>query len=345
MACYSPLLGSQTAYNEKGKRPVHVYSYEVDMQKRFDPEKNPGVEVIRLPCGQCIGCRLDKAKEWAARCYHEAAMHKENSFITLTYNDQNLPEDRSIDKKHLQNFFKKFRKHIRLPGIMPLFDKAMRIQYYKAKWHKNYGKSKVAYAEKPIRYYSCGEYGEEKNRPHYHIILFGHTFKDQELIHHDAKSVYQNKFKVNNNHSLYTSKLLEQLWAKGFVTIGEVNEQSAGYVARYCTKKITGEMAKEHYQGREPEFALMSRMPGIGKTWYDQFKTDVYPKDYFTIKGQKYQPSRYYDTLLERKDPELMAELKAERRKKSIQLQDWKPRLIAREKVKQLQTKSLVRGL
>lgn len=99
-----------------------------------------------LPCGQCIGCRLERSRQWAIRCMHEADMHEDNCFITLTYNEENLPKNRSLQLEDFQNFMKRLRK---------------------------------AYDHK-IRFFHCGEYGEKLGRPHYHALLFGHDFKDRE---------------------------------------------------------------------------------------------------------------------------------------------------------------------
>lgn len=238
------------------------------------------------PCGGCIGCRLDKAQQWSIRMMHEMQCHDEGCFITLTYNNENLPEDRSLSKDELQKFFKLLRMHL-------------------VRKHKG----------KEVRYYACGEYGSNGTiRPHYHAILFGHEFQDKELLRHGGPKRCKNPFKQGPDHSLYTSKTLEKIWSKGFVTIGDVSLESCGYVARYCLKKIYGEPALDHYQGRTPEFALMSRRPGIGQPWFDKFRSDVYPKDFVTVKGRKCRPPRYYDYLLEKNNSQLLEDLKEKRR-------------------------------
>jgi hypothetical protein len=113
-----------------------------------------------------------------------------------------------------------------------------------------------------IRFYACGEYGETTRRPHYHAILFNCGFPDA-LVHS----------KNNRGELLYTSADLGALWDNGQHLIGDVTFASAAYVARYCVKKVSGEKADEHYSvfdadgvihERLPEFALMSRRPGIG---------------------------------------------------------------------------------
>jgi len=246
------------------------------------------------PCGMCKGCRIDASKNWAVRCYHEAMLHEENCFITLTYNDENLPEKKSVSKKEMSKFMKKLRKEI--------------------------------YPQK-VRFFGAGEYGET-NRPHYHLLLFGYNFDDRYIFRTAQRSIFTRNGidkhrKTKGNSDLYRSETLEKIWNKGFSTIGEANYESAAYVARYVCKKIIqtpqskkleGDKIKEHYGDRETEFALMSRMPGIGKEWLERYLRDVYPKDFVTIKGRKYRPPRYYDEYLKKCKPKEMIEIKKKRR-------------------------------
>lgn len=266
-------------------------------------------EPVKVPCGHCLNCRLERARQWAVRCVHEASLHDENSFITLTYNKEHLPKDMSVRKSEMQDFMRKLR--------------------YK-------------YAEKKIRFYGCGEYGEKLGRPHYHICLFGIDFDDKVLLY--KQFGHKRRFKVGFDFSLYTSKKLEDVWSKGFVTIGELNSYTAGYTARYCMKRITGLKAAGHYNGRLPEFALMSRKPGIAYEWFKNFKGDVYPKDFFTIRGKRQKPPRFYDYLLEKAEPELLKKIK-EKREDNIKESVHGLRLRQMEKYKELVIKNLKRNL
>lgn len=223
-----------------------------------------------VPCGKCIGCKTDKSNEWASRCFHEAKMHTENCFLTLTYDDDHQPEGGTLVKDHVQKFIKDLRN-----SIYP----------------------------KQVRYYLAGEYGEKLNRPHYHVLLFGYNFPDCELLLNNRKQGQQ----------LFQSKMLSELWDKGFSTVGHFDLASAKYVAAYTAKKITGEKAPDHYQGRLPEFALMSKKPGIGHDWFLKHTSDVYPKDFFTIQGIRHRPPRYYDNLMEKKRPKTLEKVKTKR--------------------------------
>jgi hypothetical protein len=180
---------------------------------------------------------------------HEAAMHDENCFLTLTYDDKYLPPGGSLDR-----------------AAFPLFMKRLR---------------KAIYPQK-VRYFHVGEYGETRNRPHYHALLFGFDPVDKAL------------FSVREGFPVFTSALLRETWPFGLHELGSVTEQSAMYVARYVQKKMTGSWAKLKYGDREPEYGTMSRNPGIGARWIDAFKSEVFPSDAVVVRGGLFMPPRYY---------------------------------------------------
>lgn len=219
---------------------------------------------MKVPCGCCIGCRMDRARDWGTRIALEASCHDESSFLTLTYSQDSYPVDGSVSVRDLQLFFKRLRKSIE---------------------------------PKKVRYYACGEYGDRSSRAHYHVILFGHQFEDLKRWR-QAKS----------GHLLYRSEALEALWPFGHCEIGTVTRESGGYVARYCLKKIGGAPAAEHYTRPHPvtgllvevtpEFALMSRRPGIGQPWLDKFESDAFPSSFITINGKKVPVPRFFKNKL-----------------------------------------------
>ncbi len=223
---------------------------------------------LRVPCGQCTACRIARSKEWALRCIHEAQLHSENCFLTLTYAPEHLPEDGSLCYRDFQLFFKRLRK--------------------------KFGSG--------IRFYMCGEYGEKLSRPHYHAIIFGFDFKDKVL------------WKKKRDFPLHVSEDLNALWRKGYCIIGDVSYESAAYVARYILKKWTGDAAEAHYNGKVPEFTRMSRRPGIARKWFEQYKGDIYPKDYYSIGKKKLRPPKYYDYLYDLEDSEAMRTIKDKRK-------------------------------
>lgn len=194
-------------------------------------------------CGQCMECRLSYSREWAIRMTHESRMHAASCFLTLTYDSQYLPPHGQLLKRDLQLFFKRLRKIIG-----------------------------------PFRYVACGEYGELRRRPHFHVALFGHDFSHDRLVYSSGV----------NGDALYTSNTLDKAWQKGISTIGGLTFESCAYIARYITKRISGIGASPLPLGIDPlsgecvmpnpEFLLCSRRPGIGDGWYNKFfMVDVMP--------------------------------------------------------------------
>lgn len=242
----------------------------------FSERLAPDGRSLTLPCGRCVGCRLERSRQWAVRCVHESKLHEANSFITLTYDDDHLPIDRSLNYEHFQRFIKRLRKR-----------------------HK-------------VRFYMCGEYGEQFDRPHFHACIFGYDFVSDRVV-----------WKRSNGFTLFRSPELEALWPYGFTTVAEFNFETAAYTARYIMKKITGDLAPEHYRyvdpdtgeifDRVPEFNRMSLKPGIGGHFFDRFHCDVFPHDYVVVNGSKAKPPRYYDKMLQRMDEETFDFIKEER--------------------------------
>lgn len=261
MVCYKPLQAFYVVDQVTGERSPLRFDFGLNAR-----ESN--CQHVEVPCGQCIGCRLDRSQMWAMRIVHEAQMHDKNSFVTLTYSPENLPKNRSLNVEDFQLFMKRLRK---------------RIEPIK------------------VRYFTCGEYGENNHRPHYHICLFGYDFPDK--VYHRGTS----------DQPLYTSQELDSLWTYGFSLIGRLNFQTASYVARYCVKKVTGKAAKSWYGDRKPEFALMSRKPGLGREWYDKYSTDCFPSDYLIVEGRPVPVPRYYDELYRLDHPDLFRSIKERR--------------------------------
>lgn len=188
---------------------------------------------------------------------HEASLYDDNCFVTLTYDDEHLPRYGSLVVKHLQDFNKRLREWSR----------------------ERRGRS--------FRFYACGEYGENLERPHYHILFFDLDFKDKKFWRYSE-----------TGERLYRSDVLESKWTFGHSEIGSVTFESAQYVGKYVTKKITGDDAALHYGYRIPEFATMSKRPGIGKPFFDKYMRDMYPNDFVVVNGRKCKPPRTYDRWL-----------------------------------------------
>nr|QJB20565.1 MAG: replication initiator protein [Microvirus sp.] len=276
----------------------------------FSERLAPDGRSLNLPCGRCVGCRLERSRQWAVRCVHESKSHEANSFITLTYDDDHLPSDRSLNYEHFQRFIKRLRKR-----------------------HK-------------VRFYMCGEYGDEFDRPHFHACIFGYDFAGDRVV-----------WKRNNGFTLFRSQELEALWPYGFTTVAEFNFETAAYTARYIMKKITGDLAEDHYRyvdpdtgeifDRVPEFNRMSLKPGIGGHFYDRFSSDIFPHDYVVVNGVRAKPPRYYDKMLKRFDEETFDFIKEEREYKASlnRLDNTFDRLGVKEQVAVARISTLKRSL
>jgi len=262
MQCYTPLDAVKTV------------SGGVSFDVRQD-----GVS-IKLPCGQCIGCRLRRSYEWAVRAQHEASMHPLNCVITLTYATEHLPYRSSLDYSHFQKFMKRFRKKLG-PQV-------------------------------PVQYMCAGEYGELDWRPHFHACIFGVDFLDKT------------QWKRTKAGSLiYRSTLLEKLWPMGHSSVGELNFQSAAYVARYNMKKQTGFRAKAHYMRVDqetgecywltPEFFHPSLKRPIGKSWLQKYHSEVYPHDRVISQGKEVRVPRSYDRWYKEINPDMLREVSLDR--------------------------------
>lgn len=127
----------------------HFYTSSSSAKYDVDYHSRNTSQVFTVPCSKCIGCRQDHARNWSIRCYHESLYHTRSCFVTLTYNDSNLPSDFNLERDDLTKFMKRLRKR--------------------------YGEG--------IRYIACGEYGDRYGRPHYHILLFGLDFTDLKYFH------------------------------------------------------------------------------------------------------------------------------------------------------------------
>lgn len=239
--------------------------------------KNPQTgEHIQVPCGHCINCLADMQAEWATRMTMElkSNLSRPAVFVTLTYNDENLPTEEvnyktgeiyqkpSVVKEHVQQFMKSLRTKI--------------SRYQKRGIWKGYNG--------PLKYFFTSEYGPEHGRPHYHGIIYGLTKKDANLIN--------------------------EIWNKGFTYLGDVNEKTIMYCAKYCCKPIEctpypdrkGYFDNEKWMDdngiRRKPFRLMSTK--LGANYCDSPSNlrfhfrDIFKNNYLRVGKQKKKMPRYF---------------------------------------------------
>lgn len=282
MPCYGPMVAlPMPGKTQKGKTPFKFIGKASSIFSRTFNHKG----AILCSCKQCVGCRLESSRQWAARIMHETKFHTDACFLTLTYDEDKLPETYtdygpvfgSLVPDDLSGFFKRLRA---------------RYQYY--------GKEK-------IKYFACGEYGDRTNRPHYHAVIFGPVGvhgADSERVEEEFSRSGGRQF----SHSDFSSS-----WEFGLHRFSEVTFESAAYVARYILKKVSGVSAEDAYGDLRPEFARMSK--GLGADHFETWKSDIYPSDQVVFPGRgAFLPPAYYDRLLERADPKLFAKVKEARK-------------------------------
>lgn len=340
MQCYTPMIRvyqeadreTREFYKNKGLTlEQHVIPRE-EVQKRLHANENYFTGIKRLnkenaekgilwryqliPCRHCFACSLNYSAEWGTRIMCECKQYEHNYFVTLTYSEKYLPIEEKLSlgewefendgtwtgtlvPDHVQDFIKRLRRY---------------LQY-----NKNHT---------DMKYYLCGEYGEENGRPHYHLILINCPL--------DTKQFY--KFKVDENYKPHwRSKELERLWSVrkdgkritrntkpeeieqiGIVDVAEVEWNSAAYVARYCAKKWNKQADPLEYisMGKRPEFVRMS--DNIGLDYYNEHKHEIYKTDAMITKTMKgvatVKPPKAWDKRLEKELPELFDKIKEHRK-------------------------------
>jgi hypothetical protein len=217
---------------------------------------------------------------------HEAKLHERNVFTTFTYADDKLPLHGSLHYPHFQGFMHRLRAHV------------------------NYKCPKEQRTR--VRFFCAGEYGSKSARPHYHALIFNYQPADLRLYGEDGPN------------ALYTSSVMDSLWTHGETKSGALTFESAAYCARYCIDKVTGDQSEAHYRvvtdfstgemhSLVPEFAIMSRRPGIGAGWFSKYHSDVYPHGKCVVNGREVNPPKFYDRMFERVDELAMQRLRDQR--------------------------------
>lgn len=336
IGCYHPMSGIWTGlYTEKGKKDYAIiraslnsypeHSFKIVFKGRDYDSKvlnynREFTDIIPIPCGTCIGCRLDYAKEWAVRCLNEAKYSANNYFLTLTYDDEHLPAHSSLKKRDLQLFIKRLRKYMSDRG------------------HQG------------VRFFACGEYGDKGHRPHYHILLFNCPFDDLKYL--STTSIGDKLFYSTALTKLWTYGFN----SLGEVNI-ETCAYTARYVLKKH-KGIYSKYYEDNFI--EPEFIVMSRKPGIGYKYFEEKKESIYKSDEVIYRNsenlaQIVKPCAYYDKLYDSINPSRLEKVKESRKERAVihrdnilkntEFKNDHDYLLYAEKLKKEQCKLLRRGL
>lgn len=236
-------------YDRKPEKGIQKKLFEMGYFKFYE-----------VPCGKCEVCQTEKSKEWATKAWCEGQMWENSCFITLTYDNEHLPEDRKLHRSDIQKFWKDLRYHLyketkKAQEIDLTQERMMLEEIYSTPLEDIFGKNARRKNRYPIRYLNCGEYGPATKRPHYHAQIWNFIPCDLKLYKKDKRG-----------HELFNSEKLSKIWKKGFVVVEYANEATAAYVARYCTKKYkrTKEEKERMKKKKQLEFIGASSLGFIG---------------------------------------------------------------------------------
>lgn len=305
MPCFHPLSAYQRVTpGPNGKREI-IFSETVARTVPTTP--------LTLPCGRCVGCRLDRAKGWALRCAHEATLWPCSSFLTLTYAPEHLPSGGTLQKSDFQKFMKRLRK---------------------------------ALDGRRVSYYMCGEYGSKGDRPHYHCILFGEDFLfDRVAISRKRGVTLYRSPTLDRLWGLGFASIGSVTFQSAAYVARYCLKKITGDAAEEHYARVNTETGEIY--SVVPEFNQMSLKPGIGRGWFEAYSEDVYPDDFCIVEGRKVRSPRYYDRLLEKSNPGLLEKVKKARKAKAKELKaDQSPeRLKVRERVLESKVSKLTRSV
>lgn len=315
MTCYHPKYRIEVTGKWEKAQDGHLYHPAIivpadNVNERLEEydKFNLNYNKTIIPCRKCIGCRLDYSRDWANRGYLEAKTNpNHNYFITLTYDDEHLPIDEKITTKEGKTYERNetWKGNLK-PERLSKFIHDIR-QYFERN-----------YTHKSIKYIACGEYGEQNERPHYHIILFNCPFPIDTF--YNTKIIDKQYFSQN--------KIIERYWKDGISNISTANWSTIAYVCRYVTKKLYGNNADDERakKGQIAEFIRVSK--GIGKKYWDENKETILETDSITIQNgsgvHTTKPPKYYTRLLKKENPKMYENLKTKREIQNKNMQKTK---------------------
>lgn len=255
---------------------------------------------VEVACGRCIGCRIDRARDWQIRLIHESTLHHSSVFATLTYDDTHLPANNSLVERDMQLFLKRLRK---------------------------------SRTGDRISFFYAAEYGDLTLRPHYHAIIFGVDFPDKAKHSGDgAKTLYRSDELAKLWGKGFAS--FGSVTPESCRYVADyVFKRFSGDLADEKYSRIdpgTGEV----YQVL-PEYGRMSRRPAIGMRHYEKFQDDYFPSDFAVVKGSRRPVPRAYTVKLEESDPLMHKDIKRKRLSEAMKRRaDSTPaRMASREEV------------
>ncbi len=301
MPCYHPIRAwrSRAGRTDNGAWPLV-----------FDIRDGYADMEVVVPCGRCVGCRLERSRQWAVRCMHELKFHQDSMFLTLTYAPEHLPDDGGLHVEHFQNFMKRLRKHTKFK----------------------------------IRFLHCGEYGGDRGRPHYHAIIFGFDFPDKQLykVTRTGETLYISET-LNKLWGLgYCVIGAVTFESCAYVARYVLKKQTGDKALEHYVDPSTAVV-------RRPEYVTMSRRPGLGAKWFDKYRDEVLTHRSVLVNGHECSVPRYYEKRLEKENKQDYLKYKSQcakiARDKAVSLDNSPDRLATREELQKLRIEQLPRPL
>lgn len=280
MACGSAMVAHRTRSRTRtGKFAMKFLCKATSFQGRWGPD------LMVLPCRQCIQCRLEKSRQAAVRLIHELKFHPYSGFLTLTYDDEHLPQSRSLE-----------------PGRWTKFARDLRARFE----YRDLGK---------LKFFGVGEYGDISQRPHYHAIVYS----DSPLLVEEVESSQSGGRQFvspevsavwpDGRHRISEVTFESAAYCARYILKKINGEISASHYE--WIHPSSGEVFV-----RAKEFARWPK--GLGKLHFDQWSSDIYPSDEVVLPGRgKFLPPPYYDRLLEKLDPAFAEQIKLARKERS----------------------------
>lgn len=294
MSCKHPLKAFYTGEKTKnGKDSLKVVPYAVHHLEKMDDgsflkvysddhfyKGVPILKYVEIPCGKCIGCRLEYSKRWANRCLMEMKLHESNLFLTVTYDDIHIP------KKTIYN-----EKTGEIHDVNVLVKKD--LQDFIKRLRKNTGQK--------FRYFACGEYGDKTKRPHFHLLIFG--LKLDDLKFYKRSNLGFNYYNSETLHNSWLDRSVNPPVPKGYIVVANATWETAAYTARYVIKKVDNslQLFYDTYKGIEKEFVLMSRKPGISYNFLEENFHNLIDYDVMYLESENGPREIYRDAYFNKK--------------------------------------------
>ena len=261
--CTRPLYALDLGVKENGKRNIKILPRRVDLSSMKQLEARYGkAAVLPLPCGTCLACRLNHAKEWAVRCVLEAMYYEENYFVTLTYDDDHIPSDLMLHRGDFVDFMKRLRYH----------------------------------AKGKVRYFACGEYGTKNKRPHFHVILFGLKLDDLKPI---GNGLYESKTMAKiwpyGYHYIGEVSYSSCNYVARYATKKVFNDQADEFIAMSSHPGLGYQWLKDHI---DTTFEYDSIYGNFGNSkavklprYFDKIAESLDNAKFFEVKGKRLDKS------------------------------------------------------